>query len=395
MRFYLALTAILTALSFDSTARAAASAPAFYGDPPDEHHPWGVHDGNRPQPKVVTPGTFNAETQVSQPPSDAVVLFNGTDLSNWESAKDGSPAKWLVKDGVMEVVPKTGEIRTKEQFGDCQLHVEWAEPKDIQGTSQGRGNSGIFLMGICEIQVLDSYHNITYADGHAAAIYGVSPPMVNALRPPGEFQTYDIVFRRPIYKDGQLADPGYVTVFVNGVLAQDHAELEGHTGHMARSHRAPFPAKGPLVLQDHGNPIRFRSIWYRPLPPRPIEGGTDGYLTPEATMAKRKQIAADLRQDAGHLADPANPAPQLLRLLESLAYDRDEATAQKAAEMTSAYVQAVKHLPADQLAAKKDEVKHVKSALDYLAKFKILPATFGPKAEVDGLIKDQHWDKKS
>jgi hypothetical protein len=123
-------------LSFDSTARAAASAPAFYGDPPDEHHPWAVHDGNRPQPKVITPGTFSAETQVSQPPSDAVVLFNGTDLSNWESANDGSPAKWLVKDGVMEVVPKTGEIRTKEQFGDCQLHVEWAEPKDIQGTSQ-------------------------------------------------------------------------------------------------------------------------------------------------------------------------------------------------------------------------------------------------------------------
>jgi hypothetical protein len=218
--------------------------------------------------------------------------------------------------------------------------------------------------------------------------------MVNALRPPGEFQVYDIVFRRPIYKEGKLLDPGYVTVFVNGVLTQDHAELEGPTGHMKRTHRAPFPEKGPLALQDHGNPVRFRNIWYRPLPPNAVEGGTDGWLTPEATMAKRKQIAAEIRQDADHLADPANPLPQLLRLLESLAYEQDDATMQKVEQMASAYVQKVKQLPADQLAAKKDEVKHVDGALDYLAKNNILPPTFGPKTELDNLVKEQKWNKK-
>ena len=395
MKFNLALTAACTVLLFNHTSRAAVSAPPFYGDPPDEHHPWGVHDGNRPQPKAVTPGTFSSEAQPGQPPSDAVILFNGTDLSNWQLEKKGGPAKWLVRDGVMQVVPKAGTIRTKEEFGDCQLHIEWAEPKDLQGSSQGRGNSGLFLMGMCEIQVLDSYNNVTYADGHAAALYGVNPPMANALRPPGEFQVYDIVFRRPVYQQGQVVDPGYVTVFVNGVLAQDHTPLEGTGGHKKRSKPMPFPKKGPLVLQDHGNPVRFRNIWYRPLPLRASEGGTDGCLTTEATMAKRKQIAADIRQDASQLANPANPAPQLLRLLESLAYDADEATVQKATQMTSAYVQAVKQLPADQIGAKKDEVKQVKSALDYLTKAKALPATFGPKVELEALVKDQHWDKKS
>jgi prepilin-type processing-associated H-X9-DG protein len=395
MRFYLALMAIGTALSFNSTTRASVSAPAFYGDPPDAHHPWAVHDGNRPQPIVVTPGTFSSETQPGHPPSDAILLFNGVDLSNWESAGNGGPAKWLVKDGIMEVVPKTGDIRTKAEFGDCQLHIEWAEPKDVQGSSQGRGNSGVFLMGRCEIQVLDSYHNVTYADGHAAALYGVNPPMANALRPPGEFQVYDIVFRRPIYNEGQLMDPGYVTVFVNGVLVQDHTALEGPTGHMARSRRVPFPEKGPLALQDHGCPVRFRNIWYRPLPPLAVEGGTDGWLTTEATMAKRKQIAAEIRQDAEHLGDPANPVPQMLRLLESLVYDRDETTVQKVTQMASAYVQAVEQLPADKIGAKKDEVKHVKTALDYLARFNVLPASFGPKVEIDGLVKAQRWDKKS
>src|SRR5947209_4008987 len=181
--------------------RSASSGAAFYGDAPDEHHPWAVHDPNRPQPKVVTPGTFSTPEQPGKPPSDAIVLFDGSDLSKWESAKDGGPSKWAVKDGVMQVVPSTGDNRTKEKFGDCQLHIEWAAPKEVKGDSQGRGNSGIFLMGRIEIQVLDSYHNLTYADGHAASVYSVNPPLANALRPPGEFQVYDIVFRRPIYKD--------------------------------------------------------------------------------------------------------------------------------------------------------------------------------------------------
>jgi len=393
MRYYWALTALGAFWLLHCPVCAAASAAAFYGDPPDEQHPWAVHDGNRPQPKVVTPGTFSTDTHAGQPPSDAVILFDGKDLSRWVSAKDGKPAKWLVKDGVMEAVPKAGNIRTREEFGDCQLHIEWAEPKDIQGTSQGRGNSGVFLMGICEIQVLDSYRNVTYADGHAASVYGVNPPMANALRPPGEFQVYDIVFRRPIYQGGQVVDPGYVTVFVNGVLAQDSTPLEGKTGHRARPRPAPFPEKGPLALQDHGNPVRFRNIWYRPLPPRRVEGGTDGCVSPEAALAKRRQIAADIRQDADRLADSANPVPQLLRLLESLTYERDEATVQRTSQMATAYLQTVKQLPAEKIGAKKDEVKQVKSAYDYLARHKILPAGSGPKGEFDALVKAQRWDK--
>src|SRR5437867_2106227 len=255
MKTYPLLTTLCTILSFVSACRAASSGSAFYGDPPDEHHPWAVHDPNRPQPKIVTPGSFSSPEQPGQPPSDAIVLFDGTDLSKWESAKDGSSAKWTVKDGAVQALPSSGDIRTKEKFGDCQLHIEWAAPKEVKGDGQGRGNSGVFLIGLVEVQVMDSYNNLTYADGHAASIYGVSPPMANALRPPGEFQVYDIVFRRPVYKDGVRLDPGYVTVFVNGVLAQDHTTLEGLTGHMFRTKPSPFPEKGPLELQDHGGPM--------------------------------------------------------------------------------------------------------------------------------------------
>jgi hypothetical protein len=395
MKLYsLEFTICAILLSASVTGRAASSAPAFYGDPPDAHHAWAVHDGNRPQPKEVTPGTFSSQEQAGQPPSDAIVLFNGTDLSNWESVNDGSPAKWLAKDGILEVVPKTGDIRTKEQFGDCQLHIEWAEPSDVSGSSQGRGNSGVFLMGRVEIQVLDSYHNLTYADGGAAAVYGVHPPLANAVRPPGQFQVYDIIFRRPIYKDGQAVDPGYVTVFVNGVVAQDHALLEGPTGHMRRSKPSPFPEKGPLALQDHGNPVRFRNIWYRPLPPRVVEGGTDGWLPTEAAMAKRKQIAAAIREDAAHLQNPADPVPQMLRLMESLVYDKEQATFQEVEQAAMRYVASVRQLPADKLGAREDEVKRVNQAFDYLARFNILPASFEPKLEIGKLIREQRWDKK-
>lgn len=366
--------------------------------------PGGVYrqgDLQRPRPTVITPPTAMPPPVPGKPPSDALVLFDGRDLSQFKrqprkgDADASETPRWKIAGGYAEIVPKSGTIETRAKFGSCQIHIEWATPAEVKGSSQGRGNSGIFLMGMCEIQVLDSYNNVTYADGHAAALYGVNPPIANALRPPGEFQVYDIVFRRPVYKQGQVVDPGYVTVFVNGVLAQDHTPLEGTGGHKKRSKPVPFPEKGPLVLQDHGNPVRFRNIWYRPLPLRASEGGTDGCLTAEATMAKRKQIAADIRQDADRLADPANPAPQLLRLLESLAYDRDEATVEKVTRMTSAYVQTVKQLPADQVGAKKDEVKQVKSALDYLEKAKALPPGFGPQAEVESLVKAQHWDKKS
>ena len=374
--------------------RAASTGSAFYGDAPDEHHPWAVHDPNRPQPKIVTPGTFSTPEQPGKPPSDAIVLFDGSDLSQWESAKNGGTAPWVVKDGVMQVTPSSGDLRTKAKFGDCQLHIEWAAPTEVKGDSQGRGNSGIFLMGRVEVQVLDSYNNLTYADGHAGSIYGVNPPMANALRPPGVFQVYDIIFRRPIYKDGHAVDPGYVTLFVNGVLEQDHTELEGGTGHMARSHAGPFPDKGPLQLQDHGNTMRFRNIWYRELPPRTVEGGTDGHpLSTEATMAKRHQIAASIRQDASEMNNPANPVPQLLRLMESLEYETDQPTLQRVQEMAGNYIQTLQKLPDDKITAKKDEARRVSSAFKFLARFKIVPEDFAPKVDLEKLIKERQLDK--
>jgi hypothetical protein len=395
MKMSFSFTAVCALSSFTFVSHAANTGSAFYGDAPDDHHPWAIHDRNRPQPPLVTPGTFSSQEEPGKPPSDAIVLFDGTDLSKWEADKDTSePTKWVVKTGAMECVPGSGYIRTKAKFGDCQLHVEWAAPTKAEGESQGRGNSGVFLMGLVEVQVLDNYNNPTYADGFAASVYGVNPPMANALRAPGQYQTYDIVFRRPIYKDGQQVDPGYVTVFENGVLVQDHARLEGGTGHMARSVPGAFPEAGPLKLQDHGNPVRYRNVWYRPLPPRAIEGGTDGYLTTEATMAKRKEIAAMLRQQATQLADPANPMPQMLRLAESLVYERDDETAQKAAELAAQYMAALQQLPADKLAAKKDEVKHLRDVCKYLIRFDAIPADYEGTAALEQLIKDHNWDKK-
>ncbi|MFO7898010.1 MAG: DUF1080 domain-containing protein, partial [Planctomycetota bacterium] len=195
---------------------------------------------------------------------DAVVLFDGTDLSGWEK-KDGSPAEWKVENGYMEVVRKTGNIQTKETFGDCQLHVEWAPPAEVQGDSQGRGNSGVFLMANYEIQVLDCYENPTYADGATAAVYGQHPPLVNACRPPGRWQTYDIAWIAPRFDGDELASPARVTVIHNGIVVHHDVELTGPTTHREVLQYEPHPATGPLMLQDHGDLVRFRNIWYRPL----------------------------------------------------------------------------------------------------------------------------------
>ena len=395
MKLSYAVTAISTVLSLCANASAANTGSPFYGDAPDEHHPWAVHDHNRPQPKLVTPGTFSTQEQSGKPPSDAIILFDGTDLSKWEADEgDGVPTKWIVKDGAMECVPKSGYIRTKDKLGDIQLHVEWTAPTKVEGESQGRGNSGVFLMGLVEVQVLDNYNNPTYADGFAGSVYGVMPPFANALRAPGQFQVYDIVFRRPIYKDGQQLDSGYITVFENGVLVQDHTMLEGGTGHMARSKPGPFPETGPLKLQDHGNPVRFRNIWYRPLPPRAIEGGTDGYLTAEATLAKRKEIAAMIRQDAATLSNPTNPVPEMLRLAESLVYDNDADAGKRAEELAGQYWAELQQLPPDKLAARKDEVKRLRDVCKYLVRFNIIQDDAPPKVKLEEFIKEHDWDKK-
>ncbi|MDQ1255430.1 MAG: hypothetical protein QG656_19 [Candidatus Hydrogenedentes bacterium] len=222
----------------------------------------------KPQPPIVTPGTESTQETPGLAPSDAVVLFNGTDLENWTSTSEGKPTKWVVQDGAMMPTKASGMIQSKQEFGSCQLHIEWATPKEVKGDGQGRGNSGVFLMGIYEIQVLDSYENTTYPDGQAAGLYGRMAPLVNASRKPGEWQTYDIVFHRPIFENGQVVKRATFTVFHNGVLVQDHVELSGGTdwrGPHAVSAYAPHADKGPIRLQDHGNPVLFRNVWVREL----------------------------------------------------------------------------------------------------------------------------------
>src|SRR5246127_3486176 len=227
---------------------------------------WKPNDPDRPVPPVIEPGTASTQDAPGKPPSDAVVLFDGKDLSQWVVKKDGSPAKWKVENGYFEVVAKTGDMRTKDSFGDCQLHVEFAEPNPPKGEDQDRGNSGVFLQGLYEIQVLDSYQSKTYADGQAGAVYGQFPPLVNASRPPGQWQTYDIIFHGPRFDaNGKLTRPARVTVLHNGVLVQDNVELTGPTGHHQRPPYTAGPEKLPLSLQDHNHPVRYRNIWIREL----------------------------------------------------------------------------------------------------------------------------------
>ena len=236
--------------------------PVGYTDTPKlPNSDYRVH-GVRPEPEVVEPGTASTAKKAGTAPSDAVVLFDGKDLSEWLGNK--GDAGWKVADGHMEV-NGTGDIRTRREFGDCQLHIEWASPAEVKGTSQGRGNSGVFLMGRYEVQILDSHQNRTYPDGQASALYGQFPPMVNASRPAGEWQSYDIIFEAPRFDGEKLVKPAYVTVMHNGVIVHHRRKLIGSTTHRQVAKYAPHAETGPIKLQDHGNPVRFRNVWVRPL----------------------------------------------------------------------------------------------------------------------------------
>lgn len=251
-----------TILALTGAGVAAAFGLGYQDTPLIPGTNWHVHDGTRPQPKVITPGQKPGDA-----PSDAVVLFDGKDLSKWKSGND--EAKWVVKEGYFECVPKSGYLMTKDGYGpDVQLHVEWAAPNPPEGTDQGRGNSGVFFHGgQYEIQVLDCFENKTYPDGQTSALYGQWPPLVNACRKPGEWQTYDIIFESPRFKDGKLEKPAIATVFHNGVLTQHHRELFGGTTHRKIVEYKEHPEKGSIALQDHGNPVRFRNVWIRELKP--------------------------------------------------------------------------------------------------------------------------------
>jgi hypothetical protein len=225
--------------------------------------PWRIHDAARPQPPVVTPGPTPGA-----PPADAIVLFDGKDLSKFAHNRKGQlvAAEWPVRDGYFETGAGSGSVVTRESFGDVQLHLEFATPADASGFSQGRGNSGVILMGRYEVQVLDSFNNITYADGMAASIYGEHPPMVNAARKPGEWQTYDIMFEAPLFKGTTLVRPAYLTVIWNGVLVHHRRAVMGSTSATMQPHSyTPHDAELPLTLQDHSNPVRYRNVWIRRL----------------------------------------------------------------------------------------------------------------------------------
>ncbi len=251
MKKSLLLLFLLTA-GFSAMAQDAQKFPAPKRMQPEHTEFW------NPQPPVVTPG------DASSAPSDAIVLFDGSGLDEWTGPKDDAPG-WKVENGILTIVPGAGEIRTKRVFHDFQLHIEWREPVGLEGASQGRGNSGVYLQGRYEIQVLDSYNNPTYASGSAGSVYKQHAPLVNAMRPQGEWNVYDIIYEAPTFKkDGTFRTYPHVTILHNGVLIQNHTEILGSTEYVG------FPKQrehgdGPIMLQDHGNPVSFRNIWIREL----------------------------------------------------------------------------------------------------------------------------------
>ena len=259
----LTLAALLGAAFAVATFMSSAEDKPGYKDTPMlPGQPWHVHDSDRPVPHPVTPAeTFS---HGAPPPSDAIVLFDGKDLSKWEC--DGGPARWKVENGYMEVVKDSGNIRTKEEFGDFQLHLEFATPAKVVGNGQGRGNSGVYICGRYEVQVLDSYDNPTYTDGQLGALYGQFPPLATAPKKPGEWQCYDIIFEVPRWDENKkLIKPASVTVILNGVVLHNKKEFIGASTHREVGIYSPHPPHGPIMLQDHGNPTRFRNIWIRKL----------------------------------------------------------------------------------------------------------------------------------
>ena len=319
-------------------ALVAAAEPS--GDRPDERHAWAVHDVNRPDPAKV-------EVAENGIPSDATVLFDGTDESvrkNWRS-HDGQPSKWSVKDGTFVCVPGSGPAVTAEKFADCQLHVEWKTPVD---DAEGWGNSGVIFMGAYEIQILDSsavkpskspWKPANYADGQAGAVYGQNPPLVNPCRRPGEWQSFDIVFHPPVREGNRLVDPGSVTVFHNGVLVQDDFPFQGTTDWCRRARRHAEAKEGPLCLQDHGHPVPFRNVWIRRIPSRYADTVNGSVGTKFGDVAKlRHELAV---QSLGFAQAADDPAEKFIRLWESYCYEPDRKVKRLIEEVEDATVKAL------------------------------------------------------
>ena len=254
---------LLSAWCVGVCAGAAGQDAKKYPDPAPMTHD--MSEFWTPQPKIVTPPDM--DNAVVAPPSDAVVLLGLKDnaISEWVNCEEGKPVGWQIENGIMTVKPHSGSIRTKKDFGDFQLHLEWSAPTEIVGESQGRGNSGVFMQGMYEVQILDNYQNETYANGQAGSIYKQSAPLVNACQKPGKWNTYDIIYTAPRFKeDGSLQSHGRITVLHNGVLVQNNTMILGTTEFIGFP-RIVAHSKGPIILQDHLNPVRFRNIWIREL----------------------------------------------------------------------------------------------------------------------------------
>jgi type 1 glutamine amidotransferase len=322
-------TALLGARVFAFPEVTINGVSGFQDTPMEPDGKWHVHDPARPQPIVITPG--GSFSQNATPPSDAIILFDGTDFSQWRDKKTGGPVGWKIHRSAWDrfwgrktagiAVSAQGDIETTNKFGDLQLHLEFREPTPAKGESQGRGNSGVFLMGLYEVQVLDCYQNLTYADGTIGAIYGQHPPLANACRPPGEWQTYDIIFSAPHFDaDNKLVTPAYVTVILNGVVVQNHQAIRGETNWRSVGSYTHFDSTGPIALQYHNNAVAFRNIWVRPIPAVNerllVVTTTTGYR--HGSISTAEKILSQLASKSGEFTldfveqpagKPANPAP--------------------------------------------------------------------------------------
>ena len=380
-------------------AAPAALFAALYGDTPDAKHAWAVHDHNRPNPVKIS-------AEAGKPPSDAIVLFDGTRESfekNWCNM-NGEATKWVCDGkGEFHCAPgyvNGGNIRTRGEFGDCQLHIEFKHDTDFEphpAGAQMRGNSGIFLMSNYEIQVLESYHTDpadmrvpNYADGQAGAVYAENPPMVNPARKPGEWQTYDIVFHQPVWDGLKLVHPGSVSVFFNGVLVQDHWELEGLTTHCVRRPLAPHAAKGPLMLQDHGCTVYFRNVWLRPLPSR-WANKTHSALSADENevMALRRKTAAEL---FAKIAEPSVPsAENVIALAEVVSYAMEGEQKEAWDKAVAGLLATIKSNSDAELKTSAGELVKVRNSLRVLERNAVVPHKFVLLQQLEALSIKFGW----
>lgn len=377
----------------------AASTSGVYGDTPNAKHAWSVHDRNRPNPVKVTAGS-----EYGKPPSDAVVLFDGTEESfkkNWKHKRTNRKSDWIVRDGAIESVKGAGYLQTVASFGDCQLHIEWASPSRVEGVGQGRGNSGVFLMGSYEIQVLDSYEtdpskspnpNPNYADGQASAVYAENPPLVNASRAPGEWQTYDIVFHQPVWDGIRMVRPGSVTVFHNGVLTQDHWEMEGLTTHRVRRPLAPHAVRLPLELQDHGNPVRFRNVWLREIPSRYANRTHGGPSVDENEVMKlRRATAAKLY---AQIEKPIRPTVENMEALgEVIGYAREGEYEKEWKRVANEFHGVLDKMTDAEWKANRRALLHLRDTLDTLIRNGVVTQKCGTRKRISAAALRLGWEK--